>query len=142
MNFLAPSANLDGKRLLVIGEQRRGELMHYDANARKFVIYLTGISAEGLDFSRDGQWVAYVTYPEGGLWLSRVDGSNRLQLTDPLMRAALPHWSSDGKRIAFMGSKPGGAWKVHIVSNEGDRKSTRLNSSHGYISYAVFCLKK
>src|SRR2546422_7563960 len=28
---------------------------------------------------------------------------------------------------------------VHVV---GDRKSTRLNSSHGYISYAVFCLKK
>src|SRR2546429_4950853 len=27
-------------------------------------------------------------------------------------------------------------------SIQGDRKSTRLNSSHGYISYAVFCLKK
>src|SRR2546429_4970545 len=27
------------------------------------------------------------------------------------------------------------------VSGKGDRKSTRLNSSHGYISYAVFCLK-
>src|SRR2546422_3297698 len=27
-------------------------------------------------------------------------------------------------------------------SKFGDRKSTRLNSSHGYISYAVFCLKK
>src|SRR2546422_6069277 len=27
-------------------------------------------------------------------------------------------------------------------SSEQDRKSTRLNSSHGYISYAVFCLKK
>src|SRR2546429_5352647 len=26
--------------------------------------------------------------------------------------------------------------------SSGDRKSTRLNSSHGYISYAVFCLKK
>src|SRR2546422_3665172 len=26
--------------------------------------------------------------------------------------------------------------------NDEDRKSTRLNSSHGYISYAVFCLKK
>src|SRR2546422_1337335 len=26
--------------------------------------------------------------------------------------------------------------------DRGDRKSTRLNSSHGYISYAVFCLKK
>src|SRR2546429_1520234 len=28
---------------------------------------------------------------------------------------------------------------LHLI---GDRKSTRLNSSHGYISYAVFCLKK
>src|SRR2546422_9439372 len=28
------------------------------------------------------------------------------------------------------------------VLRETDRKSTRLNSSHGYISYAVFCLKK
>src|SRR5256884_5637950 len=30
---------------------------------------------------------------------------------------------------------------VHAVGR-ADRKSTRLNSSHGYISYAVFCLKK
>src|SRR5687768_18221035 len=28
------------------------------------------------------------------------------------------------------------------IFSVGDRKSTRLNSSHGYISYAVFCLKK
>src|SRR5687768_17661855 len=28
------------------------------------------------------------------------------------------------------------------VTRSQDRKSTRLNSSHGYISYAVFCLKK
>src|SRR3712207_7676751 len=30
----------------------------------------------------------------------------------------------------------------HILQNEPDRKSTRLNSSHANISYAVFCLKK
>src|SRR6266436_10408902 len=29
-----------------------------------------------------------------------------------------------------------------LKSHHRDRKSTRLNSSHGYISYAVFCLKK
>src|SRR2546429_2246172 len=29
-----------------------------------------------------------------------------------------------------------------VGTGETDRKSTRLNSSHGYISYAVFCLKK
>src|SRR2546422_2825648 len=40
-------------------------------------------------------------------------------------------------------------WNLLDVSSQssadqlpGDRKSTRLNSSHGYISYAVFCLKK
>src|SRR2546422_6734682 len=32
----------------------------------------------------------------------------------------------------------GGDW----LCDQEDRKSTRLNSSHGYISYAVFCLKK
>src|SRR2546429_8289395 len=31
---------------------------------------------------------------------------------------------------------------AHAIHNLRDRKSTRLNSSHGYISYAVFCLKK
>src|SRR2546422_7666011 len=29
-----------------------------------------------------------------------------------------------------------------VLKKDSDRKSTRLNSSHGYISYAVFCLKK
>src|SRR2546422_9566079 len=33
-------------------------------------------------------------------------------------------------------------WIPPLVTIAGDRKSTRLNSSHGYISYAVFCLKK
>src|SRR2546422_6700522 len=34
-------------------------------------------------------------------------------------------------------------WRCHNpVIFRADRKSTRLNSSHGYISYAVFCLKK
>src|SRR5687768_17994746 len=32
--------------------------------------------------------------------------------------------------------------QAHAAQKIADRKSTRLNSSHGYISYAVFCLKK
>src|SRR5687768_18597838 len=38
--------------------------------------------------------------------------------------------------------KLAGARITVLDLNEKDRKSTRLNSSHGYISYAVFCLKK
>src|SRR2546422_8490418 len=40
----------------------------------------------------------------------------------------------------FEGPLQRSAIRVHRA--DGDRKSTRLNSSHGYISYAVFCLKK
>src|SRR2546429_5741675 len=32
--------------------------------------------------------------------------------------------------------------RENVEMRDRDRKSTRLNSSHGYISYAVFCLKK
>src|SRR5687768_18006380 len=37
---------------------------------------------------------------------------------------------------------PDSSWFTNRVGPLQDRKSTRLNSSHGYISYAVFCLKK
>src|SRR2546429_4710934 len=39
----------------------------------------------------------------------------------------------------WMASSMNAVWLVCTVR---DRKSTRLNSSHGYISYVVFCLKK
>ena len=35
-----------------------------------------------------------------------------------------------------------GARRLHTILEKVDRKSTRLNSSHGYTSYAVLCLKK
>src|SRR2546422_8516795 len=46
-----------------------------------------------------------------------------------------------------VGTRPNVMFLYRVPSNrkstpERDRKSTRLNSSHGYISYAVFCLKK
>src|SRR3989449_9851246 len=43
----------------------------------------------------------------------------------------------DGLRVLFINA-PIREWSYPNI----DRKSTRLNSSHGYISYAVFCLKK
>jgi Tol biopolymer transport system component len=53
------------------------------------------------------------------LWRSRVDGSERLQLTQPPLRLLLPRWSPDGTRIAFMGRTPGGPWKIYVVSAKG-----------------------
>src|SRR3712207_7943562 len=38
--------------------------------------------------------------------------------------------------------RPGSGERLAVVAARADRKSTRLNSSHANISYAVFCLKK
>jgi Tol biopolymer transport system component/DNA-binding winged helix-turn-helix (wHTH) protein len=119
MNFHTPVPSADGSRIFVIGEQQRGELIRYDATTRQFVTHLSGLSAEGLNFSADGEWVSYVTYPEGDLWRSKVDGSERLQLSFPPLRARNPRWSPDGKRIAFTALLPGKPWKLQMVSKDG-----------------------
>jgi DNA-binding winged helix-turn-helix (wHTH) protein len=79
MNSMAPVPSRDGRSLFVIGQQQRGELVRYDATARQFVSYLGGLSADFIDFSRDGQWMTYVLLPEGTLWRSKIDGTERLQ---------------------------------------------------------------
>src|SRR5438094_3144560 len=106
LNFLGPVPSKDGKRLFAIGSQPHGELVRYDAKSGQFVPYLGGISADHVSFSKDGQWVAYFAFPEGNLWRSKIDGSERLQLTFAPMQAWLPRWSPDGKQIAFQGTIP------------------------------------
>jgi Tol biopolymer transport system component len=93
--------------------------MRFDAKSHQFSTYLSGLAAEGLDFSRDGQWLAYVSYPEAALWRGRMDGSQRLQLTDSSVTVGLPRWSPDGTRIVFCARKPGGAWKIYVVAAAG-----------------------
>jgi DNA-binding winged helix-turn-helix (wHTH) protein/Tol biopolymer transport system component len=119
LNYFSPLPSRDGKQIFVLGEQPRGELVRYDAKLQRAFPYLGGISAEHVRFSRDGQWAAYITYPDAALWRSRVDGSEQLQLTFPPMKAATPRWGTDGKRIAFIASTPGQPEKIYLVSADG-----------------------
>jgi len=95
------AASPDGKQIFAVGAQRRGELVRYDSRTREFVAFLGGISAYDPTFSRDGKWVAYLSYPEHTLWRSRADGSDRLQLTYPPMVVIIPRISPDGSKVAF-----------------------------------------
>src|SRR2546422_1996770 len=64
--------------------------------------------------------------------------------------ASAARHSGDGRTASVVASRQrprSSAWRAGIAASayafvSEDRKSTRLNSSHGYISYAVFCLKK
>jgi len=114
---LAPSP--DGKRIYFAAGQERRELMRFDPGRNQFRPFLADVAGRWASFSRDGQWVAYITVPDGTLWRSRPDGSERLQLTPPLMAAHQPRWSPDGSRIVFAGSPPGLTTKVYTISATG-----------------------
>jgi Tol biopolymer transport system component len=97
----------------------RGELVHYDAKSGKLLPILQGISAEYVSFSKDGQWVAYVSYPDGSLWRSKIDGTERLQLSYPPSYAFMPRWSPDGRSILFFELDPSGKAAMFTVPQEG-----------------------
>jgi Tol biopolymer transport system component len=121
----AAAISPDGSRLFAWGSSpERPQMEAYDAQDQRFKPFLPHISAIYADFSRDGQRVAYVTGErdltgELSLWISQVDGSHRVQITKPPLRAQLPRWSPDGKWVAFMGKEPEQKWRVRVVSAEG-----------------------
>jgi eukaryotic-like serine/threonine-protein kinase len=120
LSFGFPLPGRNDKKLFVAGMQPRGELVRHDAKSKQFVPFLNGISASEVDFSSDGQWVTYVSVPDGELWRSRVDGSERLQLLSfPDGYTGLPRWSPDGTRIAFLGVRLGKPWKIFLISAQG-----------------------
>jgi Tol biopolymer transport system component len=119
MNFSSPLPSKDGKKLFVVGALARGELTRYDTKSATFAPFLSGISADSVSFSRDGQWVAYVSFPDETLWKSKADGSQRIQLSYPPLAALLPNWSPDGRQIAFYGFLPGQKAKLYTVAPDG-----------------------
>ena len=126
MSSIAPLVSPDAKKLYVIGEHLRGELVQHDAKLKVFIPYQSGISAEFVDFSRDGKWMIYVSFPDRILWRSRIDGSDRLQLTAPPVQATMPRWSPDGKRIAYFDASPGKPWNIDLISAEGGKPERLL----------------
>ena len=119
MSFASPVLSPDGKKLFVDGYLGRGELAAYDVKSRQFLPFLSGISAGELEYSPDGKWVVYVSYPDSTLWRSRPDGSERLQLTFPPVSAFCPHWSPDGTQIAYTNTQTGQPFKIFLISPQG-----------------------
>lgn len=109
----------DGKKIFAGGYVPRGELERFDEQSNQILPYLGGISAEFVDFSPDGRYIAYVSFPEGILWRCNPDGTGLVQLTSPPIHPAVIKWSPDGRQILFEAGAPNGKRFIYVVSSQG-----------------------
>src|SRR4030043_944450 len=78
------------------------------------------------------------TYKVHQLYLFFFNDTATTEIYTLSLHDALPILTLNNRQLQLL---PLSITEVH-ANGKKDRKSTRLNSSHGYISYAVFCLKK
>lgn len=91
-----------------VGEILQATSMKLNRGSNRWEPFLGGIPANAVDYSRDGRWVVYVSFPGGELWKCRSDGTGRVLLEDGLVTMN-PRWSPDGTRIAFSARARGAA---------------------------------
>jgi DNA-binding winged helix-turn-helix (wHTH) protein/Tol biopolymer transport system component len=134
ISYSRPLPSRDGAKIFALGTVTSGELQKYDQSRKEFVQFAAGLPADHADFTRDGAWMAYVTYPEGTLWRARTDGTEPLQLTFPPHRVTNPRWSPDGKRILFVMREPGELPKICTISFDGGNAEPVVSEAHAQTS--------
>lgn len=120
LDYRRPTVAPDGKSLFAIGWQIRGETVAMDPATGRLRSIAVGedLAGEWLSVASDADRIAWLSYPEGDLWASRVDGSDRQQLTFDFS-VLIPDISADGKNVVFTGETGDDAWGVYVVPTAG-----------------------
>ena len=128
LNYEAPSTSPGSHRIYFIGANARIELLRALPKSSAFIALEQNLSVASLaEYSTDGQWVAWLNASDGSLWRSRIDGSQRIELTTPPLRIFTMKWSPDNKRLALMAEEPGMPWKLYLIDSEGGKPTPLLN---------------
>jgi Tol biopolymer transport system component len=133
MSFGSPWPGIERGKVWALGVKPTAEVVKYDVAKHNFAAVLSGISATDVDFSPDGTWVSYVAIPDGTLWRSRGDGSERLQLTFAPERAALPKWAPDSKQIAYVSIRTGQPSQIKLIGLQGGKSAPVYAENRGQI---------
>jgi Tol biopolymer transport system component len=112
LDVLAATPSRDSDGLFMIGRIAQGTMQAYDPKLKRFVPFLGAWAAADFVISPDKQWMVYKDYPRRYLWRSKLDGSEKLQLTDSF--AWMPQWSPDSKWIVFSNFK-----EIYRISLDG-----------------------
>lgn len=119
VSFFHPLFSKDGQHLFAVGKLSRGELQRYDGRVWK--PFLGGRSADNVEYSRDGRWLVYVSYPDDEIWRMDLRDGNAVQLTHDDGSCIFPEWSPDGREIAYTLDVNGEPWRTMLVSSDGSR---------------------
>jgi eukaryotic-like serine/threonine-protein kinase len=112
IDVLAVTPSRDSAGLFIIGRIAQGAMQVLEPAQKRWAPFLDGLAASVFVISPDKKWMVYADYPRHYLWRSKLDGSEKLQLTD--FYSAMPQWSPDSKQIAFSD------WKqLYLISVDG-----------------------
>jgi eukaryotic-like serine/threonine-protein kinase len=110
--ILASTPSRDSRGLFVLSRMDEGAMRAYDPRLKKLAPILDDLSMLGFVISPNRMWMAYTEYPSRNLWKSRLDGSDRLQLTHSY--SVMEQWSPDGKWLVYSN------WKnLFLISSDG-----------------------
>ena len=131
ITYSSPVPGKDGKTLFALAGLSRG-----DSNATRRKPIPSNLSWAAF---RRRTWpsrkmasrVAYVSFPEGTLWRSKLDGTEKLQLSSSPLYAVLPQWSADGKEIVFYDREPSKLERIYEVAAAGGALQELMPSQPG-----------
>jgi len=115
--ILDSTPSRDSRGLFVLSQMDQGAMRVYDPALKKLAPFLEDLSMLGFVISPDRQWMVYTEYPSRNLWKSKLDGSEKFQLTNSY--AIMEQWSPDGKWLVYSD------WKhLFLVSSDGGAPQT------------------
>lgn len=130
LSYEAPTTAPGGHQVDFIGADVRIQLLRALPSSAAFLpLEETLNSAAFASYSHDGQWVAWLNASDGSLWRSRLDGTERIELTTPPMRIFSMRWSPDDAHLALMAEEPGKPWKVYLIDADGGKPIPVFNEA-------------
>jgi Tol biopolymer transport system component/DNA-binding winged helix-turn-helix (wHTH) protein len=118
----------DGRHIFFYNGAWRADLERLDLATGQFSNLLPKSGVMHVSFSRDGNWIVYVDLEHGGLYRSRLDGTDCVELTGHGESVSFPRWSPDGKWVLFGGATPSGMSATYLIPAAGGKPEPLLES--------------
>jgi Tol biopolymer transport system component/DNA-binding winged helix-turn-helix (wHTH) protein len=118
----------DGRHIYFYNSAWREDLKRLDLATKKFSDLGPNRGVMHASFSRDGNWIAYIDTEHGGLYRSRSDGADRVELTGHGESVSFPRWSRDGKWVLFEETTAEGVSTTNLIAAAGGKPEPLLES--------------